>query len=100
MMSITAKSTERRVQFDVLPERLAEFDQLMTFCDLKTRRDLFDQAMTLFEWAVQEVRSGKEIASYQRSTDTIEVVRFPVLDNAARRAETHRAFTLIAQAHR
>jgi hypothetical protein len=77
----------RRVQFDLLPDRLAELDQLMAFCDLKTRKDLFDNAMTLFEWAVQEVRTGKEIASYNRSTDHVEVVRFPVLDNAARRAK-------------
>jgi hypothetical protein len=85
---VLSKSAERRVQFDVLPERLAEFDQLMVFCDLKTRRDLFDNAMTLFEWAVHEVRKGREIASYDRNGDDVEVVRFPVLENASRRAKT------------
>jgi hypothetical protein len=80
--------TERRIQFDLHTERLGELDQLMTFCDLKTRKELFDNAMTLFEWAVQEVRAGNEIASYNRSTEHVEVVRLPVLDNAARRAKS------------
>lgn len=78
--------TTRRVQFDLLPERLTEFDQLMNVCDLHTRKDLFDNAMTLFEWAVHEVRCGRDIASYSKERDHVEVVRFPVLDNAARRA--------------
>ncbi len=88
-------ATERRVQFDVLPERLAEYDQLMSFCDIKGRRDLFEHAMTLFEWAVNEVRSGNEIASYNRETDNVEIVRFPVLDNAARRAKSGRVLELV-----
>jgi len=78
----------RRVQVELSSDRLAEFDRLMAFCDLKTRKDLFDNSMTLFEWAVEEVRAGNEIASYNRDTDHVEVVRFPVLDNAARRAKS------------
>jgi hypothetical protein len=79
---------QRRVQFDLLPARLAEFDQLMIFCDLKTRKEMFDNAMTLFEWAVHEVMNGNEISSYNRKIDHVEVVRFPVLENAARRAKS------------
>ena len=82
----TAKDV-RRVQFDLLPHRLAAFDQLMEFCDLHTRKDLFNNAMTLFEWAVQEVRAGRKVASYDNGSDHVEIVRFPVLDNAARRAQ-------------
>jgi hypothetical protein len=78
---------QKRIQFDLLPERLSAFDQLMVFCDLKTRKELFDNAMTLFEWAVHEVMNGSEIASYNRKTDHVEVVRLPVLENAARRAK-------------
>jgi hypothetical protein len=69
------------------PERLMELDRLMAFCHLKTRKALFDNAIMLLEWAVQEVRAGNEIASYNRSSDHVEAVRFPVLDNAARRAK-------------
>jgi hypothetical protein len=81
-----ATNDPRRVQFDLLPHRLAELDQLMEFCDLNSRKDLFDNAMTLFEWAVHEVRAGRAVASYDRNADHVEIVRFPVLDNAARRA--------------
>lgn len=94
-MTIPKTTEPRRIQFDFLQGRLAEFDQLMDFCDLKTRKDLFDNAMTLFEWAVQEVRQGNEIASYNRGSDHVEVVRFPVLDNAARRARASQAPSLV-----
>ena len=95
---MTAKmaSAMKRVQFDLLPERIAEFDQLMSYCDLGTRKDLFDNAMTLFEWAINEVRGGKDIASYDRDRDKVEVVRLPVLDNAARRARSHKSLELVA----
>jgi hypothetical protein len=87
--------SQHRIQFDLLTERLAELDELMSFCDLKTRKDLFENAMTLFEWAVHEVRAGKEIASYDRSEEHVEVIRLPVLDNAARRAKS-RPIELVA----
>jgi hypothetical protein len=51
--------------------------------------------MTLFEWAVQEVRAGRAVASYDRKADHVEIVRFPVLDNAARRALAHKPVNLV-----
>ena len=86
---------DRRVQFDLLPERVRELDQLMVFCDLKTRRDLFDNAMTLFEWAVEEVRSGNQIASYNKKTDDVDIVRLPVLEKAARKLQTSKPVSLV-----
>jgi hypothetical protein len=84
---MTMKSTDRRVQFDVLPARLADFDRLMTLCDLKTRKDLFDNAITLLEWAVNEVvLNGRKVASYDSGADDVQIVRLPVLENAARKA--------------
>jgi len=49
--------------------------------------DLFDNAMTLFQWAVEEVMRGNVIASYNRSTEHVEVVRLPVVENAARKPQ-------------
>jgi hypothetical protein len=95
---VKAKDTNtdpRRVQFDLLPSRLAELDQLMEFCEMSTRKELFDNAMTLFEWAVHEVRAGRAVASYDRKADHVEIVRFPVLDNAARRALAHKPVSLV-----
>lgn len=96
--TVKAKDTTtdpRRVQFDLLPSRLAELDQLMEFCEMSTRKELFDNAMTLFEWAVHEVRAGRAVASYDRKADHVEIVRFPVLENAARRALAHKPVSLV-----
>jgi hypothetical protein len=94
-MPTLPQNKDRRVQFDLLPERIAEMDQVMIYCDLRTRKDLFDNAMTLFEWAVEEVRKGNKIASYNRDTDHVEVVRFPVLENAARKAQTTKTLAVV-----
>ncbi|MBM3261490.1 hypothetical protein FJY93_03665 [Candidatus Kaiserbacteria bacterium] len=77
----------RRVQFDILPEQVKRFNQLISFCELRTRKDLFDNAMTLFEWAVEEVRKGKCIASYDREADRVEIVKLQALEKAAWRAK-------------
>lgn len=95
MSGAALNSRDRRVQFDVHPDRVAELDQLMVFCDLRTRKDLFDNAMTLFEWAVDEVRKGNQIASYDRGSDHVEIVRLPVLENAARKAQSFRMVELV-----
>jgi hypothetical protein len=85
-MNEVVSAKDRRVQFDVLPERIAELDHMMIVCGMNTRKELFDNATTLFEWAVDEVRKGRQIASYDRNTDNVEIIRLPVLDRAARRA--------------
>jgi hypothetical protein len=94
-MTIAVKASDRRVQFDLAPQRISELDELIVLCDLKTRKDLFDNAMTLFEWAVHEVMSGNEVSSYNRSTDHVEVIRLPVLENAARKSKSHRKVELV-----
>ena len=94
-MNSNAKLLDRRIQFEVLASRLAEIDELMAFCDLKTRKDLFDNAMTFFEWAVHEVMAGRQIASYDSLEDSVQVVRFPVLDNAARKSKVCKPISVV-----
>ena len=87
---------DKRVQFDLLPERVAEFDRIVALCDLKTRKELFDNAVTLFEWALEERLKGNEIASYNREGDHVEIVRFLILDTAAKRARAQKTVELVA----
>lgn len=94
-MTANMARPDRRIQFDVLPERLDELDRLMALCDIRTRKELFDNAMTLFEWAVEVVRNGKNVAEYNKSSDHVEIVRLPVLENAARRAKTHAQLRMV-----
>jgi hypothetical protein len=94
-MSMTVKLADRSVPFDFVPERIGDLNELMVLCDFRTRKDFFDNAMSLFEWAVHEVSRGKEVASYNRTADHIEVVRLPVLEKAARKAKSYRQICLV-----
>jgi hypothetical protein len=44
-----------RVQVDFSEERVAELEKLMRLCGLNTKKELLNNALTLFEWAVREV---------------------------------------------
>lgn len=52
-----------RIQFEFPEDKLEELEQLMLETDLRTRKDLFNNALTLFQWAVEERRRGRIIAS-------------------------------------
>ncbi len=81
----TIHNSDRRVQFDFNSARIADMEKLILFCDMKTRKELIDNALSLFEWAVDEIRDGKQIASYKRDTDKVEIIRMPSLENAVKK---------------
>jgi hypothetical protein len=86
-MAVTQTKSENekiRVQFDLIPSQVETLENLMTVCALDTRKDLVNNAITLLEWAVDQVRLGKEIVSLDREEKSYEVLRTPALMAAAR----------------
>lgn len=75
-----------RVQLDVTSAQLIAMDQIMTYCDLSKRKELFDVSMSLFAWAVEEARKGNRIASYNQERDHVETIIVPALEAARSRA--------------
>lgn len=71
-----------RLQFDVTPERAKELDLLMRKCGVESRKDLFNNALTLLEWAIGEVENGKEIASVNEREQKYRILQMPVFRNA------------------
>lgn len=76
----------QRVQFDVPEDRLAELQQLMKSCGIETRKDLFNNALTLLEWAVRESSRGRTIASVSSDEKSYRELQMPVLLHASRQA--------------
>ncbi len=78
-------------QVEVEPAKAETFDILMTQCGTHTRHELFNNAASLLEWAVEEVRQGRRIGSvvvkgaehqfYAMQTDKV-----PALERAAKNA--------------
>jgi hypothetical protein len=61
-----------RLQLGIGKERRAILDQLMKDCGLKTEQELFDIAMTLFQWAVDKRKQGYDILASNMDLDPPE----------------------------
>ena len=75
-----------RIQIDLAETRVRELEELMRVCDIATKKELFNNALTLLEWAVREVRKGNSIASVNEEEERYRHLEMPVLSNAAARS--------------
>jgi hypothetical protein len=71
-----------RIQLDLPEDQVAELDKLMEETRLTTRKDLFNNALTLFSWAVKAKKAGRIIASVDESQRVRELV-MPSIENVA-----------------
>lgn len=58
-----ANESKTRVQLDLAPAQISRLNALMEMCELETRKDLFNNALTLFSWAIDEICAGKNVGS-------------------------------------
>jgi len=75
-----------RMQFDVTVERAEEVKSLIKRTGADSNRDLFNNALTLLEWAVDEVSKGNTIASIDDENHRYRELQMPILNNAATNA--------------
>jgi hypothetical protein len=81
----------KRLQLEMTEDRLKYFDKLVVECGLRTRKDLFDNAMTLLDWALEEIRSGNKIACVNQEDKRMELLRMPIFDHVKQHSELTRA---------
>ena len=67
----------KRLQFDFPDEKVKELDDLVERTGFKTRVQLFNSALSLFEWAIREREAGRIVASVDESTDRYKEVVMP-----------------------
>jgi hypothetical protein len=72
-----------RIQIDVSPEKLAELEELMQVCGVKTKKELINNALVLLQWAVRQVRSGRTVASVDEKEKRYRDLEMPILSTAA-----------------
>lgn len=72
-----------RVQFDVDADGLALLEALRTRARLSTRKELFNYAMTLFEWALNERADGRRLGSYGNDDDSFRELQMPPIEAVA-----------------
>jgi len=72
-----------RIQFELSEDRNKELEALMEKTGIRTKKDLFNNALTLLEWAVKEKRSGRIIASVDEREKKFKEIVMPALENVA-----------------
>ena len=69
-----------RVQIELNENHVARLEELMRQAGIRTRRELFDHALTLLLWAAQERKIGRKIGSIQPDGNYTELF-MPVLES-------------------
>jgi hypothetical protein len=80
-----AQQAKTRVQLELAPIQVERLNWLMATCHIDTRKDLFNSALSLFEWAVLEVSKGKMIASVDNEAMRLTELSMPALLGVDRR---------------
>lgn len=79
-MTAPLREPKVRIQLDLTASQAERYDQLVRDCELGSRKELFNVAMSLFNWAVQEVSKGNKVAAYDERDDHVETILVPALD--------------------
>ena len=74
-----------RIQFELSREKNEELEALMKRTGIRTKKDLINNALTIFEWAVNERARGRIIASVDEEEKKYKEILMPVLEHVARK---------------
>ena len=73
-----------RLQLDLSEAKVRDLDRIMEECNISTRKELFNNALTLLEWAVGERKRGNTIASVDEERKTFRELQMPILNNVTK----------------
>lgn len=74
-----------RVQFEMTDQEFKTFEWLEKMTGSKTHKDLLDNALTLLEWAVEQVLQQRMVASFDPANKSYRELTMPALRHAALR---------------
>lgn len=74
-----------RLQFDIPEDRSKDLELLVSECGLSTKKELFNYALTLLEWAVDEIKEGHDIASVDRGNNKLHTLKMPIFSSVSKR---------------
>lgn len=68
-----------RIQYELSEKENAEIEKMMEDTAISTKRDLFNNALTLFEWAIKEIKKGRVIAAIDEKENRYVALVMPSL---------------------
>ena len=79
------ESKKSRLQLDITEEMLLEIEDVMLVCRITSKKDLFNNAFTLWQWAIEQARAGREIVSASPKRDDFEILKMPAIEAARKK---------------
>jgi hypothetical protein len=78
-----------RIQFELTDEKAKELDEFMSVLGVTTKKDLFENALSLLEWATKEIINNPDrvIGSIDEKTDRYKELQMSVFSNARSHAK-------------
>lgn len=73
------KHANKRFQVDLTDEQMTTLDRLAQQSGARTKRELFESALALFQWAARERSHGRNVGSFDPATETIREFDMPAL---------------------
>lgn len=70
-----------RIQFELPEEKVRELENIMKRAGISTKKDLLNNSLTLFEWAVSERGLGNTIVSIDNRNKRIKELVMPSLSS-------------------
>jgi hypothetical protein len=77
-----------KLQVELNPGQLEILNELQEAGDLRTKKELLDNAFTLLKWAVRQKQEGNLIVSMNKQTGAVRELEFPYLQRAAEKRPT------------
>lgn len=71
------------IQLELPEDKVRQLEALMEESGLKTKKEFINNALTLLEWAMREVRAGRVIASVDEREKRYKEILLPALENMA-----------------
>lgn len=70
-----------RLQVEMSEQRVKEVNDLMIKCGVSSKKEFFNNALTLLGWVIEEVERGNEITSLDKERKVHSVLRAPMLSS-------------------
>ena len=74
-----------KIQLEFAPEKVSRIETLMQDCAIRTKKELFNNAIALLEWAVQERLKGNIIAAVDEEENRFKDVCLPIFPKGNRK---------------
>ena len=70
-----------RIQYELTDERNKALENLMRETGITTKKELLNNALSLFEWAIQERKKGATLVSLDEHNNKYKEIIIPALNN-------------------